>query len=211
MFHAPAFIDGQSSRVEFSRKQFFFRESSDLVIVLDNRQKVKTCENNKVYSQTKLTENQEPCILFNRTAVDSFAKSSKAEDEYPRQYPKLSGPRAAKKVARIALPTLSLPVFRSDWTEHESDCSPFPKPPIVDSVSAILDASKLRGYGEAATLPCCKHLSCDTRNKYLVVRLTWVGEDWKDQACKSRDALKSRNGFPCHPSSGLINMGYWYR
>jgi len=53
-------------------------------------------------------------MSFNRTAVDSFAKSSKAEDEYPRQYPKLSGPRAAKKVARIALPTLSLPVFRSD-------------------------------------------------------------------------------------------------
>lgn len=100
--------------LNFRENSFFFRESSDLVIVLENRQKVKTCENNKVYSQTKLTENQEPCILFNRTAVDSFAKSSKAEDEYPRQYPKLSGPRAAKKVARIALPTLSLPVFRSD-------------------------------------------------------------------------------------------------
>jgi len=68
----------------------------------------------KIAPRGNKDENQEPCMSFNRTAVDSFAKSSKAEDEYPRQYPKLSGPRAAKKVARIALPTLSLPVFRSD-------------------------------------------------------------------------------------------------
>ena len=70
---------------------------------------------------TKLTENQEPWSLVKQIAEDTlaFSKSSKAEDEYPRQYPKLSGPRAAMKVARIALPILSFPEILSDWTELE--------------------------------------------------------------------------------------------
>lgn len=69
----------------------------------------------------KLTENQEPWALDKRTAEDTlaFSKSSKAEDEYPRQYPKLSGPRAAMKVARIVRPILSFPAILSDWTELE--------------------------------------------------------------------------------------------
>ena len=95
-------------------------------------------------------------MSVNRTAGDALAKFSKAEDEYPRQYPKLSGPRAGINVARIVLQILSLPVFSSDSTERERVYSRFPNSPSVDSVSAILGASKMQDYRKSTTLPCYK-------------------------------------------------------
>lgn len=62
-----------------------------------------------------LTENQDPCESDNRIvgSVWSFDKSTKADDEYAKQYPKLTGPKVDMRLARIDLPTVSLLVVIS--------------------------------------------------------------------------------------------------
>ena len=123
----------------------------------------------------KLTENQEPWSLVKRTAEDTlaFSKSSKAEDEYPRQYPKLSGPRAAMKVARIALPILSFPEILSDWTELEGGLYS-----LSSSETTILINFKM--------LQSCKELLqnlqvCEIKPTTFPDIVTWEGESTASQ------------------------------
>lgn len=73
----------------------------------------------------ELTENQDPWSTDKRTPEEfsAFCKSSKADDEYPIQYPNDNGPRAAIRVATIALPTLSFGTISFDWIDVENSFS----------------------------------------------------------------------------------------
>ena len=74
----------------------------------------------------QLTENHDPCPSVKPVAealLDLCTRSSKADDEYPIQYPNDNGPRAAMKVARIALPTLTFCTISLDWMDEVNSFS----------------------------------------------------------------------------------------